>query len=83
MTTDPDKRIQLCVSVDRHYKQELQEIQQCYMHNCSYKIKTKTNLHCHCLTGCLQILVKESNRLPDHVTVIVWWDMALHREHRE
>ena len=26
MTTVPDKRIQLCVSVDRHYKQELQEI---------------------------------------------------------
>ena len=71
VTTVPDKRIQLCVSVDRHYKQELQEIQQCYMHNCSYKIKTKTKLHCfHCLTSCLQTLATESNRLPDYVVVI-------------
>ena len=72
VTTVPDKKIQLCASVDRHFKQEIQRIQQCYMHNCSYKIKTKTKLHCyHCLTSCLQTLIAESNRLPDCIVVIV------------
>ena len=43
----------------------------------------QTKLHyCHCLTSCLQILVIESNRLPDCITVI-GWDMALHQETRK
>ena len=72
VTTVPDKRIQLCVSVDRHYKQEIQRITQCYLHSCSYKIKTKTKLHCyHCLTSCLQTFIAESDRLPDRIMVIV------------
>ena len=73
VSTVPDKKIQLCVSVDRHNKQEIQGIQQCYMQNCSYKIKTKTKLHCyyHFLTSCLQTFIAESNRLPDHIVVII------------
>ena len=73
VSTVPDKKIQLCASVDRHNKQEIQGIQQCYMHNCSYKSKTKTKLHCnyHYLTSCLQTFIAESNRLPDCIVVII------------
>ena len=73
VSTVPDKKIQLCVSVDRHCKQEIQRIQQCYMHNYSYRIKTKTKLHCyyHCLTSCLQTFIAESKRWPDCIMIIV------------